>query len=180
MATGLLLAPWTVALFVVAPVAGKQVNTIGARPLVVAGLLLQAVGFGWIALIAGPGMTYPPLILPFVISGVGIAMAIPSAQSAVIGAVPMAAIGAASVRSTRSASSAAPSGSRSRQRFSRPGADSAPRRHSATASGLPSQQRRHWPSPERSSDFSCPGGRREPLATRWLCPPPSRYPPGRR
>jgi len=26
-------------------------------------LLLQAVGFGWIALIAGPGLTYPPLIL---------------------------------------------------------------------------------------------------------------------
>lgn len=96
MATGLLLLPWTVALFMVAPVAGKQVNRIGARPLVVAGLLLQAVGFGWIALIASPGLTYPPLILPFVISGVGIAMAIPSAQSAVIGAVPMAAIGAAS------------------------------------------------------------------------------------
>ena len=96
MATGLLLTPWTAALFVVAPIAGKQVNRIGARPLVVAGLLLLAVGFGWIALIAEPGLTYPPLILPFVISGVGIAMAIPAAQSAVIGAVPMAAIGAAS------------------------------------------------------------------------------------
>jgi EmrB/QacA subfamily drug resistance transporter len=96
MATGLSLVPWTGALFVVAPIAGKQVNRIGARPLVVAGLLLQAVAFGWIALIAGPGLTYPPLILPFVISGVGISMAIPSAQSAVIGAVPMAAIGAAS------------------------------------------------------------------------------------
>jgi MFS family permease len=68
----LLLAPWTVTLFVVAPVAGKQVNRIGARPLVVAGLLLQAAGFGWIALIAGSGLTYPPLILPFVISGCGI------------------------------------------------------------------------------------------------------------
>ena len=96
MATGLMLAPWTAALFVVAPIAGKQVNRIGARPLVVAGLLLQAVAFGWIALITGPGLTYPPLILPFVLSGVGISMAIPSAQSAVIGAVPMAAIGAAS------------------------------------------------------------------------------------
>lgn len=96
MATGLLLAPWTAALFVVAPIAGKQVSRIGARPLVVAGLLLQAVGTGWIALIADPEMTYPPLILPFVISGVGIAMVIPAAQSAVIGAVPRAAIGAAS------------------------------------------------------------------------------------
>jgi hypothetical protein len=96
MATGLLLTPWTVSLFVVAPIAGKQVNRIGARPLVVGGLLLQAAGFGWIALIAGPGLTYPPLILPFVISGVGISMTIPAAQSAVIGAVPAAAIGAAS------------------------------------------------------------------------------------
>jgi EmrB/QacA subfamily drug resistance transporter len=96
MATGLLLAPWTGALFMVAPVAGKQVNRIGARPLVMAGLLLQAVGFGWIALIAEPGLTYPPLILPLMISGAGLSMAIPSAQSAVIGAVPMAAIGAAS------------------------------------------------------------------------------------
>jgi EmrB/QacA subfamily drug resistance transporter len=96
MATGLLLAPWTVALFVVAPIAGKQVNRIGARLLVVAGLLLQAIGFAWIALIAGPGSTYPPLIPPFVISGVGIAMTIPSAQSAVIAAVPMTAIGVAS------------------------------------------------------------------------------------
>jgi MFS family permease len=90
------MAPWTMTLFVVALVAGRQVNRIGARPLVVAGLLLQAIGFAWIALIAGPGLTYPPLILPFVISGVGISMTIPAAQSAVIGAVPMSEIGAAS------------------------------------------------------------------------------------
>ncbi len=96
MATGLLLAPWTVTLFVVAPIAGRQVNRVGARPLVVAGLLLHAVGFGWIAVVAVPGLAYPSLIVPFVISGVGISMAIPSAQSAVIGAVPKAAIGAAS------------------------------------------------------------------------------------
>jgi EmrB/QacA subfamily drug resistance transporter len=96
LVTGLLLTPWTVALFVVAPVAGRQVTRIGARPLVVTGLLLQAIGFGWIALVAGPGSTYPPLVVPFVISGVGIAMTIPAAQSAVLAAVPMPAIGAAS------------------------------------------------------------------------------------
>jgi EmrB/QacA subfamily drug resistance transporter len=96
LATGLLLGPWTAALFVFAPIAGRAVNRIGARPLVVGGLLLQAIGFGWIALVTGPGSTYPPLILPFVVSGVGISMTIPSAQSAVIGAVPTAAIGAAS------------------------------------------------------------------------------------
>lgn len=96
MTTGLLLAPWTVPLFLVASVAGKQVDRIGPRPLVVAGLLMQAVAFGWIALIAEPGLSYAALILPFAVSGVGIAMVIPAAQSAVIGAVPTAAIGAAS------------------------------------------------------------------------------------
>ncbi|GAB3399321.1 MFS transporter [Flindersiella endophytica] len=96
MATGLLLLPWTVVLFVIAPFAGKQVGKLGARPLVVTGLLLQAVGFSWIAMIARPGLPYVALILPFVISGAGLSMAIPSAQSAVIAAVPVASIGAAS------------------------------------------------------------------------------------
>ncbi|MFC5186891.1 MFS transporter [Actinomadura harenae] len=96
LTTGLLLLPWTVTLFVVAPVAGAQITRVGARTLVAGGMFLQAVGFGWVALIAGPGMSYPPLVLPFAISGVGLSMAIPAAQSAVIGAVPPAAIGAAS------------------------------------------------------------------------------------
>ena len=94
--TGILLAPWTAALFVVAPLAGRQVSRVGARPLIVAGLLLHAIAFGWIALVAGSGLTYPAMIVPFLISGAGISMVIPAAQSAVIGAVPVAAIGTAS------------------------------------------------------------------------------------
>lgn len=96
LTTGLLLLPWSAGLFAVAPLAGTLVVKVGARALVVAGLLLEAAGFGWIALIAGPDLTYPPLILPFAISGIGFAITIPSAQSAVIEAVPTTAIGAAS------------------------------------------------------------------------------------
>ena len=52
---GLRLVPWTATLLVVAPIAGALVDRIGERPLMVGGLLLQAVGMAWIALIAEPG-----------------------------------------------------------------------------------------------------------------------------
>ncbi|MRH90666.1 DHA2 family efflux MFS transporter permease subunit [Nocardia sp. SYP-A9097] len=96
LGTGLRLAPWTATLFLVAPIAGKQVNRFGERPLVVLGLLLQAIGFGWIALIARPDLPYVLMVPPFIIAGIGASMGIPSAQSAVLRAVPMTAIGAAS------------------------------------------------------------------------------------
>ncbi|MGW4767968.1 DHA2 family efflux MFS transporter permease subunit [Nocardia sp. NPDC004278] len=96
LGAGLRLAPWTVTLFLVAPIAGRQVNRFGERPLVVTGLLMQAIGYGWIALTASPELPYPDLIAPFVISGIGVSMAIPAAQSAVLRAVPLPAIGAAS------------------------------------------------------------------------------------
>ncbi|WP_330180777.1 DHA2 family efflux MFS transporter permease subunit [Nocardia sp. NBC_01503] len=96
LGAGLRLAPWTVTLFLIAPVAGRRVNRFGERPLVVLGLVMQAAGFGWIALIARPDLPYPMLLAPFVIAGIGASMAIPSAQSAVLRAVPMTAVGAAS------------------------------------------------------------------------------------
>ncbi|WP_067721848.1 DHA2 family efflux MFS transporter permease subunit [Nocardia yamanashiensis] len=96
LGTGLCLAPWTVTLFLVAPIAGRQVNRFGERPLVVLGLLMHALGYAWIALMARPDLPYPALIAPFVLSGVGVSMAIPAAQSAVLRAVPMPAVGAAS------------------------------------------------------------------------------------
>lgn len=54
LAAGLRLLPWTATLFVVAPIAGALVNRFGERMLIVVGLLLQAAGMTWIALIARP------------------------------------------------------------------------------------------------------------------------------
>jgi EmrB/QacA subfamily drug resistance transporter len=85
--SGLRLLPWTGTLFVVAPIAGSLVNRVGERPLVACGLLLQAAGLGWIALIAGPGMSYWTMIAPLVIAGAGISMAIPSVQNAAMNAL---------------------------------------------------------------------------------------------
>jgi EmrB/QacA subfamily drug resistance transporter len=87
LSTGLRMLPWTATLFVVAPIAGARINRIGERPLVVAGLLLQAIGMGWIALIAAPDVAYAALIAPMALAGAGVSMAMPAAQSAVMRSV---------------------------------------------------------------------------------------------
>jgi EmrB/QacA subfamily drug resistance transporter len=92
---GLRQLPWTATLFVCAPIAGALTDRFGARPFLVGGLLLQAVGMGWIALIASPDMAYGELIAPMILAGCGISFAIPGAQSSVVGAVAPEAIGKA-------------------------------------------------------------------------------------
>jgi EmrB/QacA subfamily drug resistance transporter len=84
---GLRLMPWTVTFITVAPVVGSLVDRFGERPFMVAGLSLQALGMGWIALIADPGLSYSEFVLPSVVAGVGVSMAIPSAQNSVVGSV---------------------------------------------------------------------------------------------
>ena len=84
----------------VAPVAGTLVDRLGERPFMVLGPLLQAVGMGWIALIAEAGMPYGRLIAPLLVAGVGISMSFPAAQNAVVGAVPPEAIGKATGTNT--------------------------------------------------------------------------------
>jgi MFS family permease len=93
--TGLRLVPWTATFLTVAPVAGALADKIGERPLMVTGLLLQAVGQGWLALIAEPGLGYTEMLAPFIVSGVGVSMAIPAAQNSVLGSVGMDAVGKA-------------------------------------------------------------------------------------
>jgi EmrB/QacA subfamily drug resistance transporter len=93
--TGLRLLPWTATFMTVAPVAGALSDKIGERPLMVAGLTLQAIGMGWLALIAAPGLGYTEMLAPFVVAGVGVSMAIPAAQNSVVGAIGSDAIGKA-------------------------------------------------------------------------------------
>jgi EmrB/QacA subfamily drug resistance transporter len=93
---GLRLLPWTATLFLTAPVAGAAVNRVGERPLVVAGLLMQATGLGWIAMIVGSGATYSTIIAPLVLGGVGVSMAMPALQNAVLSSVAVVEMGKAS------------------------------------------------------------------------------------
>jgi MFS family permease len=93
---GLRLLPWTATLFVTAPIAGAVVNKAGERPLVVTGLLMQAIGLGWIAIIVAPGVSYSNLIVPLVLAGVGVSMAMPAAQNAILSSVAVTEMGKAS------------------------------------------------------------------------------------
>ena len=95
LGAGLRLMPWTGTFLLVGPIAGALADRIGERPLMVTGLLTQAAGTIWIALIAGPDLAYSELVVPMVIAGVGISMAIPSAQNSVLGSVAQDAVGKA-------------------------------------------------------------------------------------
>jgi EmrB/QacA subfamily drug resistance transporter len=92
---GLRLMPWTITFITVAPVVGTLVDRFGERPFMVGGLTLQAVGMGWIALIADPGFAYSQFLLPSIVAGIGVSMAIPSAQNSVVGAVALEDVGKA-------------------------------------------------------------------------------------
>ncbi len=93
---GLQLLPWTATLFLVAPVAGRLVDRIGERPLVVTGLTLQAAGLFWISAVSDAATGYPELVVPLMVAGCGVSMAMPATQSASIGALPPGAVGVAS------------------------------------------------------------------------------------
>ena len=102
LTAGLRLLPWTATPMIVAPVAGALADRVGTRPLLVVGLALQAAGLAWVGLLAsaGPALTetggYGRYVLPFVIAGVGISMAIPTVPTAALGAVSPADVGRAS------------------------------------------------------------------------------------
>ncbi|WP_244486293.1 MFS transporter [Bradyrhizobium viridifuturi] len=73
-----------------------MVNRFGERTLVVTGLLMQAIGLGWISEIVSPSVPYSALIAPLVLAGVGVSMAMPAAQNAVLSAVAVSEMGKAS------------------------------------------------------------------------------------
>jgi EmrB/QacA subfamily drug resistance transporter len=97
LAAGLRMLPWTATPMVVAPVAGALADRIGTRPLLVVGLALQAGGLAWVGLLASAGSAgYGRYVVPFVVAGVGISMAIPTVPTAALSAVSPADVGRAS------------------------------------------------------------------------------------
>jgi MFS family permease len=71
---GLRVLPWTAMPIFVAPIAGALSDRIGGRPLMATGLALQATGLAWIAVVSTPTVAYSALVVPFILSGVGMAL----------------------------------------------------------------------------------------------------------
>jgi hypothetical protein len=59
-------------------------------------MALQAIGLGWVALVARPGMGYLELGVALTIAGVGTSMCFPTVANAVVGSVPPDEVGVAS------------------------------------------------------------------------------------
>ena len=93
--TGLRFLPWTVTPLVIAPVAGALSDKTSPRALIVPGLLLQGAGFAWIVSLAASSSGYASYVLPFVIAGTGISMALPCVTAGGLNAAPPALLGKA-------------------------------------------------------------------------------------
>jgi EmrB/QacA subfamily drug resistance transporter len=100
LATGVRLLPWFATPMLVSPVAGALSDRIGRRPVIAAGLLLQAIGFGWVSLKASAGAGNLQLVLALLAAGIGISMALPTVPTAILSAVPPSDLGKASGIST--------------------------------------------------------------------------------
>ena len=99
---GLVMAPLSVVIIFAAPLAGVLSDRLGSTWIVAAGMFLLAVGLAWMAgLIPGvekihPATTSGSLLVPFLISGIGIGLAVAPVTSAVMATAPRDRIGNAS------------------------------------------------------------------------------------
>jgi EmrB/QacA subfamily drug resistance transporter len=84
---GLRTLPWTGMPMLVAPIAGLLSDRIGSRPLMVAGLALQAIAIGWLASVSTPTVAYSSLVIPFILAGTGMALVFAPTANAVLNAV---------------------------------------------------------------------------------------------
>jgi EmrB/QacA subfamily drug resistance transporter len=99
---GLVMAPMSVVIIFAAPVAGILSDRVGSKWIVAAGMFILAFGLGWMAgLVPGvakisPSTTSLSLLVPFLLSGIGIGLAVAPVTSAVMATAPKERVGNAS------------------------------------------------------------------------------------
>jgi EmrB/QacA subfamily drug resistance transporter len=84
---GLRMLPWTGMPMLVAPIAGILSDRIGGRPVVAAGLFLQAAGLGYMAFVVTPDVSYAAQLPGLITSGIGMALFFAPAANLVMSSV---------------------------------------------------------------------------------------------
>ena len=84
---GLRMLPWTGMPMLVAPIAGILADRIGGRPVVATGLFLQALGLGYMAVVATADASYGSQLPALIVSGIGMALYFAPASHLVMSSV---------------------------------------------------------------------------------------------
>ena len=84
---GLRMLPWTGMPLLVAPIAGILADRIGGRPVVATGLFLQALGLGYMAVVATADASYGSQLPALIVSGIGMALYFAPASHLVMSSV---------------------------------------------------------------------------------------------
>jgi EmrB/QacA subfamily drug resistance transporter len=95
LATGLLAVPFAVGQFVASPRSASLVSRLGARPVLLAGMLMNAVAIGGWAFLSEGSPIWIVAVL-FFVQGSGLGLAVPAATSTVMEALPRERAGAGS------------------------------------------------------------------------------------
>ncbi len=84
---GIRTLPWTAMPVVVAPLAGLLSTRTGTRPLLVLGMVLQAVALWWLSTVSTPTVEYIVLAPAFVLAGTGMGLFFAPIANVVLSAV---------------------------------------------------------------------------------------------
>ncbi|GEK20705.1 DHA2 family efflux MFS transporter permease subunit [Cellulomonas xylanilytica] len=82
---GIRTLPWTAAPMVFAPIAGMLAPRVGVRPLLAAGLALQAAGLAWMGLVVtSDTLVYTDLVPGLALAGIGMGLTFAPSATAVL------------------------------------------------------------------------------------------------
>jgi EmrB/QacA subfamily drug resistance transporter len=84
---GIRILPWTAMPIFIAPIAGALSDRIGGQRIMGVGLALQAIGLAWISGVSTPTTPYSELVVPFIVSGMGMALFFAPVANVVLSAV---------------------------------------------------------------------------------------------
>ena len=78
---------WTLMPMVFSPLAGALTERVGGGRLMALGLVLQAIGLGWIVSVAEPGTPFSSLLVPMMVAGTGMGLVFAPASAVVLQSV---------------------------------------------------------------------------------------------